>query len=230
MFSRRYPQAGPILYLASIQFWATQIVVAWQWSPPYSLARDTISDLGNTSCGQWNAHYVCSPFHDLMDASLIVLGTCMILGSAFIAFSLASSRTTVIGFACMAASGAGVIAAGIFPENSIPAFHGLGTAAAFLAGNIGLIALAVALKVPATWRVYSFASGAVALLALASYASGHYALGEGGIERVVAYPQVVWLAVTGAYFTARTPRRGHRDQVRKPGVPEGTGELGTTAT
>jgi hypothetical membrane protein len=231
LFPGRHPKAGPILYLTSIQFFAVQVLAAWQWSPPYNLARDTISDLGNTSCGHWNSRLVCSPFHDLMNASLITLGTCMTLGSALIAANLASNRATVAGFAGMAASGAGVITAGVFPENSIPALHGLGTAAAFLAGNTGLVVLAFALKIPAVLRVYSFTSGALAFLALASYASGHYAgLGEGGIERVVAYPQVVWLAVTGLYFMADALRSPDFARTRPPGPPGGTGGLGAAAT
>jgi hypothetical protein len=42
-----------------------------------------------------------------------------------------------------------------------------------------------------------------ALLALAAYASSHYlGLGEGGIERVVAYPQTICLAMIGCYLIA----------------------------
>jgi hypothetical protein len=55
-------------------------------------------------------------------------------------------------------------------------------------------------------RAYSFLSGAVALLGLAAYASSHYlGLGEGGIERVVAYPQTIYLAVIGCYLIAKSP-------------------------
>lgn len=166
-----------------------------------------------------------------MNASLIMLGICMVLGSALTAFHLARSRATVAGFAGMAASGAGVMMAGVFPENSIPAFHGLGAAVAFLAGNTGLVVLAFALQVPVVLRAYSFTSGALALLALASYASGHYAgLGEGGIERVVAYPQVVWLAVTGLYFMIEAPPCGGRAHARTPGPPGGAGGVGAAAT
>jgi hypothetical membrane protein len=231
LFLRRHPKVGPVLYLASIQFFPAQILVALQWSPSYNLGRDTISDLGNTSCEIWNAHFVCSPFHDLMNASLIVLGTCMILGSVFIASSLPSSRATATGFAGMAASGAGVIMAGAFPENTVPAFHGLGTAAAFLVGNTGLAILAFGLSGPVMLRGYSFASGALALIALAVYASGHYVgLGEGGMERVVAYPQVVWLAVAGLYFMVRASQSGNRAHVRTSEPPGGTGGLGAAAT
>lgn len=101
---------------------------------------------------------------------------------------------------------------------------------AFLAGNIGLVILAFALTAPVALRAYSFASGALALVALAIYASGHNAgLGEGGIERVVAYPQAVWLVVTGLYFFTGAPRGGCTHD-RAPGPPCGAGGQEAAAT
>jgi hypothetical protein len=50
-------------------------------------------------------------------------------------------------------------------------------------------------------RLYTWLTGTVALLSLIFYASGHLlGLGEGGIERMVAYPQTIWLFVLGAYL------------------------------
>jgi hypothetical membrane protein len=204
--SARYPKLGPILYVSSIQFFAVQIFVAMQWNPPYSLARDTISDLGNTACGTFNSRPVCSPLHGLMNASFIVLGIAMTAGSILISRKFAKSRAATVGFAAMAASGIGVIIVGIFPENSIPAFHGLGAAIPFTLGNAALIIIAAAPVLPAALRLYSFLSGTLAVLALVSYSSSHYlGLGEGGIERVVAYPQVVWLIVIGIFLLIRIP-------------------------
>jgi hypothetical membrane protein len=200
----RYPMLGPILYVSSIQFFAGQIFVAMRWHPPYSLARDTISDLGNTACGTFNARFVCSPLHGLMNASFIVLGMAMTAGSLLISRRFAKSRAATVGFAAMAVSGIGVMIVGIFPENSVPAFHGLGTAVAFTVGNAALIIMAAAPMLPAALRLYSFLSGALAILALVSYSSSNYlGLGEGGIERVVAYPQAVWLIVIGVFLLVR---------------------------
>jgi hypothetical membrane protein len=175
-----------------------------RWTPPYSLARDTISDLGNTACGTFNARFVCSPLHGLMNASFIVLGVAMTAGSILISRQSARSRAATVGFAAMAVSGIGVIIVGIFPENSVSAFHGLGAAISFTIGNAALIIMAAAPMMPAALRVYSLLSGALALLALVSYSSSHYlGLGEGGMERVVAYPQVVWLIVIGIFLLIR---------------------------
>lgn len=203
--STRYPMLGPIFYASSIQFFAVQVFVALRWTPPYSLARDTISDLGNTACGTFNARPVCSPLHELMNASFIVLGVAMTAGSILIYRQSAAGRAAAAGFAAMAISGIGVIVVGVFPENSVPAFHGLGAAIAFTIGNAALIVMAAAPLLPLALRVYSFLSGALAVLALVNYAGGHYlGLGEGGIERVVAYPQAIWLIVIGLFLLIRS--------------------------
>lgn len=206
--SAHYPKLGPILYVTSIQYFAVQFFVALQWRPPYNLSRDTISDLGNTACGTWNGRYVCSPFHNLMNASFVVLGITMTLGSMLVSRYFANGRASKAGFAAMAISGVGVIMVGFFPENSVSALHGLGAAIPFVLGNASLIILALSLKVPALLRLYFFLSGVMALLGLVAYASSYdLGLGEGGIERVVAYPQTVCLIVIGFFFAARSSAR-----------------------
>jgi hypothetical membrane protein len=144
-----------------------------------------------------------------MNASFIVLGVAMTAGSILISRQSARERAATMAFAAMATSGIGVIIVGIFPENSVPAFHGLGTLIAFTIGNAALITMAAAALLPTTLRVYSFLSGALALLALVIYSTGHYlGLGEGGMERVVAYPQVVWLIVIGLFLLIRSRTHG----------------------
>jgi hypothetical protein len=94
---------------------------------------------------------------------------------------------------------------GVVPRNTVSALHGLGTAIPFVLGNASLVILAPSFRMPALLRLYTFLSGVIALLGLVVYASGHYlGLGEGGIERVVAYPQTVCLAVIGFYLVTRS--------------------------
>jgi hypothetical membrane protein len=108
----------------------------------------------------------------------------------------------------MAISGVGVIMVGFFPENSESTLHELGAAIPFVLGNASLIILALSFKMPAVLRAYFFLSGVMALLGLAAFASSHYlGLGEGGMERVVAYPQTVCLVVIGCYLAARSSAR-----------------------
>src|ERR1022692_4717307 len=214
---RSYPKLGPVLYVAGLQYFAVQLLTALRWSPAYSISRDTISDLGNTACGTWNGRYVCSPLHDLMNGSFIVLGVTMMLGSVLTFHYFAKGRVAAAAFTAMAASGLGVVMVGFFPENSVPALHGLGTAIPFVLGNIALAVLALTLEIPVLLRVYSFLSGVIALLGLAAYASSHYlGLGEGGIERAVAYPQTVCLAVIGCCLIAKNSARPMTSDMRAP--------------
>ena len=194
---------GPVLYVAGMQYFAVQLLAALRWPRPYNISRDTISDLGNTACGTWNGRYVCSPLHDLMNGSFIVLGITMLLGSVLISRRYGNGRMAMTGFTAIGLSGLGVVMVGVFPENSVPALHGLGSALPFTLGNAALIAIAISLAMPLLLRLYVSLSGVAALLALAAFASSHYlGLGEGGIERVVAYPQTICLAVIGCYLIA----------------------------
>jgi hypothetical membrane protein len=149
-----------------------------------------------------------------MNASFVVLGITMTLGSVLVSRYFANGRASKSGFAAMTISGVGVIIVGFFPENSVSVLHGLGAAIPFVLGNASLIILAFSLKMPALLRLYFFLSGMMALLGLVAYASSHdLGLGEGGIERVVAYPQTVCLIVIGLYLAARKPavaRSSHR--------------------
>jgi hypothetical membrane protein len=202
----RRVRLGAILYVSTLQYFLVQLLVSLRWSPPYSVSRNTISDLGNTTCGKFNARYVCSPLHSLMNVSFVLLGLAMIGGSLLVSRNVPATRARVVGFTAIAVGGVGAVTVGIFPENTIPAFHGIGASLPFLVGNIGLLVLGLARGGLGALRFYTVLSGSVALIFLVPYAVGQYiGFGEGGIERVVAYPQTVWLIVLGVYLIVTKP-------------------------
>ena len=136
-----------------------------------------------------------------MNASFVVLGITMTVGSVLVSRYFTAGRASKSGFAAMAVSGLGVIMVGFFPENSVPALHGLGAAIPFVLGNASLVILALSLKMPARLRLYVLLSGVLALFGLVAYASSDdLVLFEGVIERVVAYPQTVCLIAIGFYL------------------------------
>jgi hypothetical membrane protein len=197
----RVPRLGPFLYLSSLQYFVVQLVVSLRWSPAYNLQRNTISDLGNTACGRFNGRFVCSPLHTLMNVSFIILGATMIAGSVLIGHALPPTRARKLGFSFLTIAGVGVVVVGIFPENTVSALHGLGATLPFTIGNVGVIVLGLSLALPRALRLVTLSLGTIALAALVFYASSHYlGLGEGGIERLVAYPQTVWLMLLGSYL------------------------------
>ena len=207
----RHPRLGPLLYSSAIQYFLVQILVGIRFSPHYSLTRNTISDLGNSSCGIFNNRQICSPLHTLMNISFLTLGITMITGSLLLCQSFRKSRNAMVGFTLFALGGAGTALVGIFPENTVSALHGIGAALPFLIGNVGVVILGFSLEVPKILRIYTVLTGSIALAALGVYASGHYiGLGEGGLERVVAYPQTIWIIILGIYSLAQltnTPKQ-----------------------
>jgi len=201
-FHDRYPLVGPIMWMLSVQYFLAQFFVASAWSSAYSLANNTISDLGNTACGIYGQRFVCSPLHSLMNASFITLGIFMAVGSLLIYQEFKKTKVSLIGFSLMAIAGVGTILVGLFPENTIDSLHVIGALLPFLLGNIGIVVLGVSLTVPKSLRIYSVLTGAIALAALIFYVSDKYlGLGQGGMERIVAYPQTIWLIVFGIYIS-----------------------------
>ena len=197
-FVVRQPFAGSVAWLLAIQYFVVQVVVASRWMPPYSWRQNSISDLAATSCGQFDDRYVCSPLHGLMNVSLILLGLSMAIGSVLMYQQLRRSR---VGFSLMAVAGIGAILVGLFPENTIYPMHLLGADLAFVLSNIALIIFGLRLRLPRWFRWYSIASGTVALVALFLFLSHmDLFLGIGGMERVVAYPQTIWLIVFALYM------------------------------
>ena len=146
-----------------------------------------------------------------MNISFLTLGITMITGSLLLCQSFRKSRNAMVGFTLFAIGGAGTALVGIFPENTVSALHGIGAALPFLIGNVGVVILGFSLEVPKILRIYTVLTGSIALAALGVYASGHYiGLGEGGLERVVAYPQTIWIIILGIYSLAQltdTPKQ-----------------------
>jgi hypothetical membrane protein len=203
-FVDRHPLVGPIVWVSSVQYFLAQLVVASAWNPSYSWPLDAISDLGATGCGRFDGRYVCSPMHGLMNCSLVLLGLSMTIGAGLMYQEVRRSR---LGFSLMGIAGVGAVLVGSFPEDTIYWTHIAGADLAFLLSNVALIILGSELRLPRWFSRYTVASGAVALVALCLFLThNRFFLGLGGMERVVAYPQTIWLIVFGLY-TSRSRNR-----------------------
>ena len=206
-FTDKYPFVGPAFWISSSQYYLVQIFVAVAWSTSYSLRFNTISDLGNTACRIYNGRYVCSPLHSLMNASFIVLGLTMVIGAGLIYQEFKETQGSLTGFSFMAIAGLGTLIVGLFPENSINSVHIFGATLPFLVGNIGLIILGLTLEMPKSLRIYTLLSGIVSIAALIFFSFQNYlGLGIGGMERIVAYPQTMWLIIFGIYISSNHMR------------------------
>jgi hypothetical membrane protein len=202
VFTDKYPIIGPTFWIISAQFFIVQFIVALGWPVHYSFKNDTISDLGNTVCGMYDTRFVCSPYYSWMNVSFIVLGATMIAGSTLIYQEFKKNKVNKLGFWLMALAGFGTILVGVFPENTIRFFHFTGALLPFLLGNIALLVFGLSLGLRGRFKIYTIASGAVALIALPLFFTHNYlGLGRGGMERLVAHPQTVWLVAFGIYMS-----------------------------
>lgn len=203
VFTDRFPLLGPLVWMLCVQYLAVQLITAAAWPGGYSWRLNLISDLGNTACGPYAGRYVCSPEHFVMNLSFIMLGLTMAAGSLLIYQEFTENRRSLIGFSLMGLAGFGTAFVGLFPENVNSLLHGVGAFLGLLVGNLSLILLAWALqRVNFRLRLYTLLSGLLSTLAFGLFvANVNLGLGQGGMERLVSYPQTIWLVLFGLYMT-----------------------------
>lgn len=202
---------GPIMWILCMQYFIVQIIVANAYVGEYSWARNTISDLGNTTCSVYSNRYVCSPQHLLMNISFILLGIFQLMG-ALVLNMVERSKKNLIGYGCLVLAGVGTIIVGLYPENAGGPMHAFGAALPFVLGNIAMIILAATSRFPIWLRYYSYFSGFIALIALVLFMTRNYlGIGLGGMERVVAYPQTIWMVIVGMYYLLRFKKHGQHN-------------------
>src|SRR5208282_2088386 len=111
-------------------------------------------------------------------------------------------RLSLIGFGFMLIAGIGTMMVGIFPENTTSILHLIGATLPFLLGNVGILLLGIALYLPKGLKLFSFSVGIISLIALIFFVLQVYlGIGIGGMERITAYPQTLWLIVFGLYIS-----------------------------
>jgi hypothetical membrane protein len=200
---KRAAVGGFLWIVAAVQYFAAQFVVAAQWRTPYSWWDDNIGDLGNTACGQFLGHYVCSPLAGLMNASFIGAGLLTVAGAGLLHSVWPETGLATAGLLLWVVAGAGKVLVGVAPENENLSVHLMG-ALSIPVGSVAILLLALT-----SWRTGLGVFGIVVALlgflgtALTFAAPGF--IGVGGAERLAGYPGVVWLLVVGA--AALLPRR-----------------------
>lgn len=203
-FTERHPFIGPIFWLLAVQYFVVQVLVASAWPKAYDLKSNLISDLGAVAtCGEFDGRFVCSPLADLMNLSFMVFGVTITAGAVLIYREFKRTKLSKTAFVLMAISGLGTVMVGAFPEDTMPVLHQIGAVLALLLGNVAIVLLAASLRgIRAAFRIYTYASGGLSIIAFVLFISGiHFGLGDGGMERVISYPFTVWMMLFGAYMT-----------------------------
>ncbi|MFJ6351027.1 DUF998 domain-containing protein [Streptomyces sp. NPDC092046] len=187
-----------------VQFFVVHVMTESAWARPYSWARNNISDLGNAHCAlqsEPEPRYVCSPEHGLMNGSFVALGVLLVVGAVLTGGALwRRGRTAAVARLLLAGAGAGFVLVGLAPADVDENLHVLGALLIMATGNIGLILAGSALaeRTPAPLRWGTGLLGAAAVTALGLFLSHHYlGLGMGGMERVAAFPVLLWALAAG---------------------------------
>lgn len=205
---RGHPRVAAGTWLLTIHYFVAQIVAASAWPNGYSWIRNSISDLGVSSCGVVAGHVLCSPLSAFFNLSLIGVGTAMALGAVLVYEYLGpGGRLQYSGFACLGLAGVGGMLLGAFPRDSpVLLMHHIGALLSFGFGTVAVLVLAFALGTfPKPLRVYTFVSGVVSVIGVVAlvlyFGAG---LGAKGMaERVGSYPTMAWLPVCGIYLVKR---------------------------
>ncbi len=173
--------AGILLFLSSAQF-ILAMVISEALYDGYSTRNNYISDLGVGKTAV------------LFNGSVIVLGVLLVISAHLI--SQATKQKLFPLF--LAITGIGAMGAGIFPESS-GEIHTLFSAITFIFAGFTAISTYTLITRPA--RYFGIIFGIFMLVALILFATENYlGLGKGGMERMVAYPALLFSIFLGGYL------------------------------
>ena len=183
-------KAGVILFVGAFQF-IIGMLLAELLYPGYSVSGNYISDLGAT-CRDTCVIY--QPSATIFNSSVILLGIFILVGTYFIWQEFQNNFMSVL----LVLTGAGAIGVGVFPETA-GKLHFIVSAIAFLFGALSAIYSYKLVKVP--YSYFSVLMGIMSLIAFILMGFETYlGLGQGGMERMIAYPVLLWGLSFGSYL------------------------------
>jgi hypothetical membrane protein len=199
MVSPNGKTAGILFFIASTQV-VLGLIVAEALYPSYSVSSNYISDLG------------VGPSSVIFNSSIFLLGFLSIIGAYFLPRTVDFTGLTVL----LVLMAVGAMGAGIF-TSAFTAIHGVMSSTAFVFGGVSAIVSFKVLKKPLSAMsvvLGLMALGAFVLFAGGLLTSGAYTsseaqnsdfflgLGPGGMERMIVYPALIWLAGFGGHLIA----------------------------
>ena len=174
--------AGALIFVASVQC-VLGIITAETLYPGYSTSENYISDLG------------VGPSALIFNSSVFLLGVITVAGAYFIQRAFGSRLLSIL----LILTGVGAMGVGLFPEN-FGTVHGIASLITFLFGGLTAIMSYRLVKPPLSY--FSVLLGVMSLVALVLFGSGNYlGLGKGGMERMIAYPTLLWAVGFSAHLT-----------------------------
>ncbi len=195
--SARVRLAGLCLALAGIVALMGIISAESLYPATYTTHDNEISDLGATRPPD---SVILQPSAHVFNWTMKVTGL-FVLSAALLLRAARTFRGVTVAIALL---GIGALGVGLFPGNVDPQ-HPLFALLTFVSG--GIAAVVAARKIATPFRYVSLALGAIALGSLVAglFATGTDAydrFGDGGVERWIAYPVILWLVAYGGYLAA----------------------------
>lgn len=188
--------AGTLVFIGVTQF-VIGMIVSEALYPTYSTSGNYISDLGvGPSALIWNS-------------SVFLMGLLVLIGAYFLQRAFRFELLTVM----LVLTGVGAMGVGVFTE-AYGVLHMIVSLITFLFSGLSAIVSVLCSRVhkfPLVKMPFSALSiilGLMTLAALGLFGSGVYlGLGPGGMERMIAYPVLLWGAGFGGYLIAYPQER-----------------------
>jgi hypothetical membrane protein len=193
--------AGVLLLLAGSTILMGIITAEALYPAPYNTRQNTVSDLG----AMRPDNIVRQPSASLFNGTMIAAGAMIAVAALLLALSAYHRKRVTIPIAVL---GLGMIGVGFFPGTHMAA-HTLFAMTCFTAGGVGAVLCGLDCRGPL--RGVCVTLGSIALIflvigtTLMSWPPVH-ALGDGGVERWIVYPVVLWLIVFGTSLLPSTVR------------------------
>lgn len=189
--------SGTLMFLAGVVILMGIITAEIFYPPGYSTAHNEISDLGATRPPD---SIIVQPSATIFNATMMLSGAMLIASAYFIHRAFSRHLVSV----AILVLGVGILGVGIFPGDNA-AIHPLFALLTFVAAGISAVVSSRVSGAP--FRYFAIVLGAITLgfLVFAFFFSSVIfpILGDGGTERWVAYPSVLWLIGFGGYLMGR---------------------------
>ncbi len=186
-----YRRAAGVLLFTGAALFITGMHMAEYLYPGYSVSGNYISDLGATCRATC---IVYQPSAVIFNSSVILFGL-LILISAYLIWR-EFNNSIIAALFCL--SGLGAAGVGLFPETA-GFLHVIVSFITFFFGALATIAASRIVKAPFSY--FSVLMGIASLTALVLYGLDIYlGLGQGGMERMIAYPVLLWAIGFGGYM------------------------------
>lgn len=176
--------AGALFFIAASQFVIGMMLAEARAISTYSISANYISDLG------------VGPSAMIFNSSVFLMGLLILIGAYFVQRAFNLKLLTLL----LILTALGAMGVGVFTED-YHTTHIAVSLIAFLFGGLSSMASYRLLKRP--FSVIAVILGLMTLGALGLYAVHVYlGLGVGGMERMIAYPILMWGAGVGGYLLA----------------------------